>query len=364
MKPSDLQLDEASVLLITAEGIIIEVCETACPAIGWSREDLLNKSLGGVFEYGADLILEQLHQLQSGAIPEGMFSVSALVRRKDLSHFPTTATVRPMPELDCFVVAFDALAKDVAEASELLATEAESAPVLEPVIELTPAARAVAQEEPVALPADVHNGNGHANGDGPRFRNIFLSGAQRPGAENNGSKPENDKHDFAAQLETERQERRRLEARVLSLNDQLQQLHVQLKSSLESENIYQKRVSECEEAVRNAEEKKDSTATALREEKEHRESLEQEFDDFKAACARTEEARDAWQQEWLSKLESSLAALHESDARMEKEIATRRGIDVTLQMLGQDFSAQLKDRKFDLPTPAPKSRVEAELVAA
>src|SRR5207237_240240 len=152
---------------------------------------------------------------------------------------------------------------------------------------------------------------------------------------------------------------RRLEARVVSLNDQLQQLHVQLKSNLESESIYHKRVSECEEELARAEETKAAAESALREEEQRLERLEQEFAEAKADHARREEERKSSQQEWLEKLESSLKALQESDARLEKEIASRRAIGVKLQLLQQDFWAQSEKQDVDVKAIAPHAEMDA-----
>jgi PAS domain S-box-containing protein len=341
MKPSDSQLDDTC-LLINSDGVIMDARDAACPALGWAREELVNKGMSELLEYGADLLMNQLRELQAGATAESSFTVSTLVRRKDQTHFPATAIVRPMPELDCFVVGFDDLPTDAAVATESVTAvksndDQSIPPAPEPIAPEPPA------EIPVAFARDVEpeNGNAKSNGNGhpPRFRNIFLSEPPRPEAKAEANHS-NGKGDLAAQLETERQERRRLEARVLSLNDQLQQLHVQLKSSLESENVYQKRVSECEEAVRKSEASKTAAETALHEQQQQRERVEHEFAEFKSAHARSNEERAGWEAEWLAKLESSLTGLHESDVRFAHEIATRRGIQDKLQALQQDFLAR------------------------
>jgi chromosome segregation ATPase len=146
---------------------------------------------------------------------------------------------------------------------------------------------------------------------------------------------------MAGQLESERQERKRLEARVLALTEQLKQLHVQLQSNLESENIFQKRVNECEEAVRLAEQGKAEAEAAIEEREKEREQVELEFTEFKAAQERFEEERKCAQQEWLVKLEASLIALKESDGRVAKELEARRSIQATLQGLKEDFRVQV-----------------------
>jgi chromosome segregation ATPase len=158
--------------------------------------------------------------------------------------------------------------------------------------------------------------------------------------------PSNGAGDFAKQLEAERHERRRLEARVLSLNDQLQTVHAQLKASLESENIYQKRLFECEEGLRKAEEIKAASESAVNEEKQQRERIEEEFAKFKSTFGKAGEDRKAWQEEWLSKLASALTVLQESDGRLAREIEKRRELQQALRGLHEDFCAEA-DKEID-----------------
>ena len=376
MNASEPLAGDVSLLLVNHEGIVLDAHEAACAALGWTREEIVNKEMTELFEYGADLVLGRFAEASAGTVEAGAageFSVSALVRRRDQTHFPATAVVRHLPELNCFAVTFDDLPVDVPEAAPLVAANGnevgvevegsgevgETAAETEMAIEsfdFRKASVSGGNDAPVAEPAVAEtNGNGHANGNGdaPRFRNIFLS--ERPAAEaqaevkaevkaevvkgGNGAKG---KEDVSAALEAERQERKRLEARVVSLNDQLQQLHLQLKNNLEAESIYHKRVTECEEGLRKAEERKAAAEAALQAEEQKREGVAQEFAAFKASSAQRDEAQKAWQREWLSKLETGLRELQESDARFEKEIATRRGIDVNLQMLRQDFCAEAK----------------------
>ena len=334
MKPSDEGAAEPSVLLMTPEGVIADAHETACLAIGWSREELLNRPMSDILEYGHDLLMESVSQLQDES--NEVFSVSMLVRRNDQTSFPATAIVRRIPELGCFTVEFGDLPDAMTAVTQTQDSEPEPVKVVE-------ADRTLAD---VQEPAEVENSAA------PRFRNIFLSGGERPHVKPeaieptsdancaNSSNGSNGKHDVSSQLETERQERKRLEGRVLSLNDQLQQLHAQLKSNLEAEGISHKRVTEAEEEVRKAQQGKVDAEVALEKEQQKRERVEKDLAELKASFQRQEQERKAWQAEWLAKLQSNLASLLESDARVEKEIATRRGIEVKLQMLQQDFSGE------------------------
>jgi hypothetical protein len=232
-------------------------------------------------------------------------------------------------------------------------------------------AGATAAEEPQIDPIPAPeieparaSGNGNGNGSGTGFRNIYLSGSQRPVARveakpeiKQESKPEtkivakvdakpepknqsNGVGNLTTQLEAERHERRRLEARVLSLNDQLQQVHAQLKSSLESESIYQKRVLECEEGLKRAEEMQAAAEAALDGEKEQCARLEGELAKFQSAAMESAEERNAWQEKWLLKLASALTAMQESDARLAEETEKRRDLQKTLRGLHEDFCAE------------------------
>ena len=83
MNPSDSQLNEASVLLINAEGIIMDARDPICAALGWTPEELINKGMNDLFEYGADLVMSRLQEMQNGTSTESEFSASTLVRKSD-----------------------------------------------------------------------------------------------------------------------------------------------------------------------------------------------------------------------------------------------------------------------------------------
>jgi hypothetical protein len=117
-------------------------------------------------------------------------------------------------------------------------------------------------------------------------------------------------------------------------------VHAQLKSSLESESIYQKRVFDCEEGVKKAEERQAAAESTLREQKLECARVEGEFANFKSAAARSEESRKAWQEEWLSKLAAALTSAQESDARLAQEVEKRRVLQHALRKLHEDFCAE------------------------
>src|SRR5687768_15292551 len=130
MKQSDEGAAEPSVLLMTPEGVIADAHETACLAIGWSREELLNRPMSEILEYGYDLLMESVVQLQDEA--NEVFSVSTLVRRNDQTSFPATAIVRRIPELGCFTVEFGDLPDAMASAAAPAAVTETEDVTLEP----------------------------------------------------------------------------------------------------------------------------------------------------------------------------------------------------------------------------------------
>jgi hypothetical protein len=115
-------------------------------------------------------------------------------------------------------------------------------------------------------------------------------------------------------------------------------------------------VAEAEEEIRKAQQGKVDVEVALEKEQQKRERVEKDLAELKTSFERQEQERKTWQTEWLAKLQSNLASLLESDARVEKEIATRRGIEVKLQMLQQDFSGE---STRSVATPAAKNGAHA-----
>jgi hypothetical protein len=192
MNPSDSQPNAAPTLLISGEGIILDAHDAMCVALGWTREALVNKTVGELFEYGADLVLIRMQGVQTGASNETEFAVSALIRRQDQTNFPTTAIVRHIAELDCFSLGFDDLAVEaggnetnevaaVAEApfvneAAVVASVEESEPVESALesLDIVGAMRVSAPEPEPTPVRQVHqtapaapthkNGNGNGNG--------------------------------------------------------------------------------------------------------------------------------------------------------------------------------------------------------
>lgn len=301
MKTCDVELEQDSVFLIGGDGVILDARESVCSALGWEHRDVLNRGVGDLLEYGADILLKGLEGAQAGADSMESFMVSTLVRTKN-GCVPATAIVKAMPELNCFSVGFEDLPGVENEKTELMTDNANSG-----------------------------------------FRNLALLGESRGKAmpvEAAAPKMEKSQDEIETVLVTESQERRRLETRVFELTGQLQQLHGQLKTNLESEATCQKRLRECEDALQAADHAKVATEVALCAERKSRETLEGEVARLKAGWAKLEEERKVWQHEWLAKLEGSLVALQASDARLLEEISAREKIQQALRGLQTDFGAQ------------------------
>ena len=144
-----------------------------------------------------------------------------------------------------------------------------------------------------------------------------------------------------ADLEKERGERRRVEQRAASMAAQLQELHGQLKEHFESEGQNQKRSTEFEQQLREREEALARAQADLQKEKEERQLAEEQlrastdlsatmrnclssFEAAKQALKRTQDELD-------SRLQASLKACAESEARLQKEIAERQRAEEALR---------------------------------
>jgi len=146
-----------------------------------------------------------------------------------------------------------------------------------------------------------------------------------------------------ADLEKERGERRRVEQRAAAMAGQLQELHGQLKDHFESESQSQKRISEFEQQLREREEALTRTRADLQKEKEERQLAEEQlrassdlsvhlrnclasFETAKQAFKRTQDVLD-------SRLQVSVKASAEKEARLQKEIAERQRTEEALRTL-------------------------------
>ena len=299
MTTCEPQLARDSVFLIDNAGIILDARQSVCSALGWEHKKVLNRAVTELLEYGGDLLLQGLLDAQASGDAAETFLVSTLVRTGNQGCLPATAVVRQLPELNCFSVAFEDLPAAVAGV-ELVTDNANSG-----------------------------------------FRNSsLLSETSARAAMKVEVKVQKNPDEAETALLTATQERRRLETRVCELTGQLQQLHGQLKTNLESESLYQKRVRECEEALQAADQAKAAAEVALGEERNSREKLEGDLGQMKSTWARVEEERKLWEQGWLAKLEASLTALQGSDARLADEISARQEIQQGLRGLHAEFSAQ------------------------
>src|SRR4051812_11175390 len=165
MKPPETGSDEPRIFLVSNEGVVVDAHEDACAALGWSREEILNRGVSDLLEYGYDLLRERLGEVEATA--ETSFSITALVRRKDQSNFPASAVVRLLPHLNCFTLAF----QDVGSEDVAAPAAAAEVPVAKPIEALNKAPAPVVETPNVKVaPAPIANSNGNTS----TFRNVQL----------------------------------------------------------------------------------------------------------------------------------------------------------------------------------------------
>jgi PAS domain S-box-containing protein len=168
-----------------------------------------------------------------------------------------------------------------------------------------------------------------------------------------------------ADLETERSERRRVEQRLTTLTTQLEQMHLDLKQHLESERANQARVTELEQQVRERERALVRLRADLQKETANRDLVEQQlqavgdmgaqlrqylslFEESKKVFKRTQEQLEG-------KLRTTQESLAETEAKLEKEIAERRGLDASLSAAQRSLHDDYEQKVLEL------ARLQSEL---
>jgi PAS domain S-box-containing protein len=89
-------LDQAAdaIFIDDATGRIIDVNLKACQSLGYSRDELLSKSIKEIDQDAAKAAIH--HELRSKAIPDGGYTFESRYRRKDGSIIPVEETVGPL----------------------------------------------------------------------------------------------------------------------------------------------------------------------------------------------------------------------------------------------------------------------------
>lgn len=170
---------------------------------------------------------------------------------------------------------------------------------------------------------------------------------------------------ITADLEKERAERRRVEQRVTTLTEQLESLHEELRKNLESQRATQARVTELEENLQerqddvsriNADLQKEQSDLQLAEEQlravgdmsaQLRQYLSL-FEESKKVFKRTQDELEA-------RLQNSLAALSESEARVASLTARHATLEEALAAAQRNIHAQTEQKALEL------ARLESEL---
>jgi PAS domain S-box-containing protein len=182
-----------------------------------------------------------------------------------------------------------------------------------------------------------------------------------------------------ADLEKERGERRRVEARSTSLTAQLQELHESLKQHLESERSTQERIHQLEQHVLERDDLNSRVQADLQKEAAARQLAEDQLratEDLKAhlrnCLASFEQAKTGFrrmQEELNTRLKASQAALTESEARAQKEAGERQraeeGLAAARRSLQEAQSADLELTKLKSELQLQefeKQRMQAESV--
>jgi PAS domain S-box-containing protein len=378
---AQIQNDEFAVVLLNEEGTIIDAHESSREALGWDRTELQGKDIREVLQVGRDLVVGQLLQLQeedASASGHTSFSVRVLARRKDESHFPARVTVRRFTQLGCWTAAFYRVSAD---------SDTDFVPNVRPEeIEL---ASNTPVKKPDPAPTKKADSLVEARREQKPFRsvNLFMRKPAPPAEEpapapakteapaaqvqtplkpeiNSGSKPPlvaEPKADnvreraekerelaqtvatcarISAELEKERAERKRNEQRVASLSEQLQQLHRQISDNFESDRASQNKLTDAERKLEKVEEELSRSRTALKDEQNQRELSEQQLSTLKelngtletdlAAVESSFAELQSSHEELTLRFEAKLAAIAESESRLEKELLERQRLENAL----------------------------------
>lgn len=166
-------------------------------------------------------------------------------------------------------------------------------------------------------------------------------------------------------LENERGERRRVEQRLTALTSKLEGLHGELRQHLESERTTQDRVTQLEQAVREREQALIRMNSELRKQAADRELAEEQLKavgDMSAQLRQYlslfEESKKVFkktQEQLESRLQASINAARENEARLQKEITERQRLEEALAAAQRNLHDQVEQTALDL------ARAQAEL---
>jgi len=173
---------------------------------------------------------------------------------------------------------------------------------------------------------------------------------------------------ITADLEKERGERRRAEQRIVSLAEQQQELHGQLRLHLDSQKLSQNRITELEQRLRQNEDQLVQVNDDLQKERTDRQLVEQQLqtggalsNQLRNCLAAFDEAKKGFkraQEQLESKLQTSLESLKESDSKLHREAAERQRQDDALATAQRALQEQSQHSATEL------CRLQAELEEA
>lgn len=100
---------EFAVVLLTQDGTIVDAHANCLESLGWTREELVGKDIGGLLQSDRELLMMQLLQSRDeelGVDGQTSFSIRILARRRDETSFPARVVVRRFDQTECCTAAF------------------------------------------------------------------------------------------------------------------------------------------------------------------------------------------------------------------------------------------------------------------
>jgi chromosome segregation ATPase len=172
----------------------------------------------------------------------------------------------------------------------------------------------------------------------------------------------------ATDLESERGERRRVEQRTTALSAQLQELHEKLQAQLQVEKDHQGRIGNLERQLQDRQGELERLDDALRTEKADRHLAEEQLEAAGELASRLQQYQGAFEEtrsgfarareEMQTRLQDSLNALNESEARWKKEVAERQRLVDALEAAQRDHRLQSQESAAQLASL--QSNLQAE----
>jgi CheY-like chemotaxis protein len=161
-----------------------------------------------------------------------------------------------------------------------------------------------------------------------------------------------------AQLERERGERRRIEQRTAFLSSQLENLHEELRKHLEVEKETQQRLSEFEHQLRDRDEEVTKAVSEFQKEAAARQLAEAQLkakgdmgNQLQERFNLLDEAKQVFnsaQGKLEARLEEAIGAHKQSEARLQRQIAERKGVETLLEETQRKLQEQAQQSASEI----------------